>query len=166
VPDQNAGAERKMGHMGYRLYDRDVDEITYRAATIDDLAIDEEFVRLPGDLAYWNARHADALRAYLLAKLELESVEARVQIASREELFGEMSRPTEAAIHARVVVDALYVAARRALLETEVEKVRLVGICEAVRAKKECLISLGANLRAEMQGDPSLRVAAKTARDV
>jgi len=44
------------------------------ATTIEPLQIAEEYVRMPGDLAYWNGQYADAQEGYLRAKLRREAV--------------------------------------------------------------------------------------------
>lgn len=124
------------------------------AVTIVPEALEEEFVRLPGDLAYWNAKHADAVRDHLTAKAHYETVRARAAIAIRA---SSEKKPTEAAIQELLDVDDAVVGSRTALIETEVAKVRLAGRCEAIRAKRDALISIGAGIRAEMQGDPSIR---------
>jgi len=38
-----------------------------------------------------------------------------------------------------------------------VEKIRLYGVIDAVRTKRDMLISIGAQVRAEMESDPSIR---------
>jgi hypothetical protein len=51
---------------------------------IEPLALDEEFIRCPADIAYWNERYSDALNAFLLAEAEYERLEGVLWIEYRE----------------------------------------------------------------------------------
>lgn len=138
------------------LYDMEVDDFLSKSVRIEPLAINEEYVELPAMLAYWNARYADALRNHLKSKLNVERTEARLRIECREMLATE-GKVTESMVEAAVIKHPDMEIARLEAIEAEVEKVRLGGAAEAVRAKKDMLVSLGATMRAEMEGDPSLR---------
>jgi hypothetical protein len=142
----------------------DPDEYRRDCVRIEPLCMEEEFVRLPADLAHWNAQLSDAVRAFLLAKLNLEETEAKLTIVHREALIAENGKTTESQVAAAVTVDPKLHAARVMLIEAEVAKGRIGGFAEAVKAKRDMLISLGAQLRAEMQGDPSIRQTHANAR--
>jgi hypothetical protein len=75
----------------------------------------------------------------------------------REELLAKGDKATEKTVEASVECDAEYQEVRYRYVEAEAEKVRLAGIMEAMKSKKEMLISLGANLRVEMGSDPMIR---------
>lgn len=132
------------------------------AVEIEPLALQEEFIRVPSDLAHWNERYAHTLRSYLLAKAEVKELEARLSLEYRETL----EKPTERAIETSVDADSRMVEARLRLIEAEVAKVRTDGVLEAIRAKRDALVSLGAHIRAELQGDPSLRTQARGYREM
>lgn len=129
---------------------------------IEPLMLEEHFANLPGDLARFNELYAQALRKFLQAKRIHDREWSRIYLEMRES--GE--KKTETALKAEVEIDDTYQSARQAMVLAEVDKVRLGGIVEAIRAKKDALISLGANLRAEMSGSPSIRDRVRGARDV
>ncbi len=128
-----------------------------KSVKIDPLDIKGEFIRIPADLAFWNGRYADALREFLMAKADLEILKAQLMPLVRQALLDKGAKVTESIIESAVDGDAQVVEARDRLVNAEVEKARLYGTLDAIRSKKEMLISLGAHLRAELEGDPSLR---------
>jgi hypothetical protein len=123
---------------------------------INEIALNEEYVRIPADLAFWNAKYADAQKAFLLAKLRLETGEAKLYIFHRERMTTGKG-PTEAQVDAACKSDPAYEAMRRETIDAEAGMLAIRGTCEAVRTKREMLVSLGATMRAEMQGDPVIR---------
>lgn len=155
-----------------QLHDIEVDEYLAASVQVEPLALQEEFVKLPSDLAYWGERYARAWRAFNLAKIKRDRVAADLHTSLREALFeASKASATEAAtsggkvkvsakaptvgdIDAAVLVHPDMVAAEQEVLDTEVEKVRLWGVLEAIKCKKDMLVQLGAQARAEMQGNP------------
>jgi hypothetical protein len=148
------------------LHDLEVESYLADCVRIVPEVLNEEFVRLPADLAYWSARYADALRAHLTAKLNLNKVEARAHIECREQLLVEHSRPTESMVEAAVMEYEPLQAARLACIEAEVEKARVGGVVDAIRCKKDMVVSLGATIRAEMEHDPIVREAGKSGAEM
>lgn len=146
-------AEKRKTEM---LHDMEVDKYLHDCVALFPEAIGEEMTRLPADLAYWNARYADVLRAFLKAKLDEDRTFARVAIYCREEL-AQSGKVTEAMVTAAVEKHPDIEAARLATIEAEVEKVRLYGVLDAIRSKRDMLQSLGAQLRVEMEHDPVAR---------
>lgn len=146
-----------------------LDEYLEKCVTVRPESLEEEFRRLPAELAYWNAKYAAAYRALALAEAHRRSVTSRTHLEMRERLKSvteeelaktpkaKLRQPTVGDIEALVEGDELVILARRAELEAECEKVRIQGAVEAVRTKKDMLVSLGAHIRAEMEGDPVLR---------
>ena len=65
------------------LHDLEVDEYLADCVRLDDVALDEEFMRLPADLAYWTHKYAQAVDAYLRAKFEHERSAARLFLEAR-----------------------------------------------------------------------------------
>lgn len=137
-----------------------------RCVDIVPEAIQEEYVRLPADLAYWNARYARALKEFLTAKAGEKQMESMLSIKHRELIIDNGGKPTEKMVENAVNTDPKMIEARNLLVETEVEKARIWGLLDAVRSKKEMLISLGAHVRQEMEGDPMVRAAHADARRV
>jgi hypothetical protein len=121
-------------------------------------------VRVPADLAYWNAQYAAANERFLTAKIEAERTRSSLWLEHRAKLEDAGKKPTEKMVDAAVESDDRNYDARVALMRAEVEKGRLNGILDAVRTKRDMIVSIGAHQRAEMQGDPSLRALARNER--
>jgi hypothetical protein len=140
----------------------ELDSAVDAAVSIDPLDLQDEFRRIPADLARFNELYARALRRFLKSKARTEQVFSLVYLETREG----GAKATEAQIKAEVAMDDRYNSALEERIEAEVEKTRLGGILDALMAKKDSLISMGANLRAEMAGNPSIRDRQKGYRDV
>ncbi len=124
----------------------------------DPSLLQDEFVRLSADLATWNARYAEASEAYLEADTSFDFLAAELSREWRAEFVEGGTKHTEAGIKERVESDKRYLAARRARNSAEVEKTRMRGMVDAVQAKKDMIVSLGATIRMEMSSNPSLRM--------
>lgn len=127
------------------------------ATVIDPMDINNEYIRLPNDLATWNSVYADAVEQLLKAKLSLEVGEEEIRGQWRAKLQGEGAKITEGYLDECVTRDARYRVLRETANQAEVLKVRAAGVIGAIEAKRDMLVSLGANLRAEMQPAPSIR---------
>lgn len=164
--------------MAKKLHDLDVDDYLAECVAIEPTALEEEFVRLPADLAYWNERYSVAYKAQLRAELDRKRVEARLYLECRETLMQAAAReaepesgdtagtkavkrsvkaPTTDQIAAAVQRHPEMIAAQDRELDAEADSHHLRGVLDAVRSKKDALVSIGAQLRAEMQGDPVIR---------
>jgi len=146
------------------LQEIEVDAYLADTVQIEPLALEEEFIRLPADLAYWNERYSQAVRAFLISKIEVERCGARLHLEVRTRLMGvavpegaKSKGPTVADIEAAVESEPELQAARMRALDAEVDKVRLQGVLDAVRAKRDMLVQLGARARIEMEADPVIR---------
>ena len=166
------------------LHDIEVEQYLKDCVDIEPIGLEDEFVRLPADLAYWNHRFAEAVKELQRSKFVREQVYARRYQALREEL-GEASRvaaekaikggadakkvrikaPTVDDITAAVMADDEYAEAKGREIEAEGEKARLYGVVDAVRTKRDMVIQMGADRRVEMQGDPVLRDQVRGARE-
>lgn len=130
-------------------------------------ALEEEFVRVPGDMAYWNNLYANAYQLWLEAKLARELLYAQIYKSEKSRLLASSKgRVTEGEVESEVLADHAYQNARVREIQTESDKLRLHGIMEAIRSKRDMLISIGAHQRAEMQGDPTIRRQAAIGREV
>ena len=149
------------------IHDLEVDSFLKSCVTIDRQDFDQEFTRLPADLAYWNEKYAQSLHHYLNSKIDADRVYASLIIEHRERMRGidpdARKGPTVDAVKAAVEDDVRWEKAQEILVASEVRKVRVRGIVEAVMAKKDMLQSLGAKLRAEMQ-DPIVRAEVSARR--
>ena len=140
------------------LHDIQVDDYLYDSVNTDPLNLDDEFVRLPADLAYWHHKCSEALRTYQTAKLDTKRLEARLRIETREQQLAEGKKPTESTVDAAVEVSEEMYEARCALVALEATYERLRGIVDAVRVKKDMVVAIGNQLRAELS-DPIVRAA-------
>lgn len=142
--------------------------------------LQEEYVNIPAHLAYWGERHARALRQVLALETELarakdEQKERRamlwVQLYDERAEKGEktsekvMENMVDAHEDMRLAREGVLLA-RQKLDGAEAEKARLWSVCDALRTKKDMLVSLGAHVRAEMAHDPMIREHSATRREL
>jgi len=120
-------------------------------------AIQEEFVRMPADLGFWNERCADALRAHLLAKLAKDETHSRLYIHHRERMAAAGHKATETQVEAAIDTDPEMHEAQLRVVDTQVDYQRARGVVDAVSCKRDMLQSLGAHIRTEMEGDLVIR---------
>lgn len=141
------------------LHDREVDAYYFDSIYIQPEALQEEFARVSMDFAYWSAQATDAYEAQQMAELDVKRAKARLYVVNRTTL--EMESPngktTEAQVEAAVVNDPEMVAAEITRIQADVARDRAKLTLEAIRIKKDMLVSLGAHERTEMQGDPTIR---------
>lgn len=127
---------------------------------IDPDGLDEEFIRTPADLAYWNERVTLAVEERERAKVERERVEGALMINPEfleaiERLVGK--KPNLDQLKGAIAQDAGYKEAKRREIDAEVEKTRCKGVVDALVTKRDMLISAGAHIREEMRQDLRLR---------
>jgi hypothetical protein len=139
------------------LRDIEIDDYLAEVVRIEPLALEEEFVRLPSDLAYWNERYAQAMRAHLVAEIDRNRLCAQLRIECRERILLTLPKATESMVESAVEMDQRNFDAKMRAIEAEVDEKRLRGVLDAVRTKRDMLISLGAHVRIEMEHDPVIR---------
>lgn len=130
-------------------------------------ALQEEFMRMPADVAYWNERANKALRSYLDAEVARKHTAARLYAEEKARLIlgaAGGKAPTVGDIESAIECHPDLVVARQLEIETEAEKERLRGVMEALRVKRDMIIQLGSMLRIEMERDPVIREDARVAR--
>lgn len=140
------------------------DDYLRSCVDIDASDIQAEFQRIPGDLAYWNMQYATALREYLRAELTRKITWARLEPVTRAAIIEKGGKPTDTQVKSAVEANSDYIAAQEHEVECEVRKNEVYGFLDSIRSKKEMLISLGAQMRAELEGDPLLRETTKAVR--
>ncbi len=119
--------------------------------------IQGEYERLPGQLARALGVYADAAKDVLRLECEVKRVYAEVYLRTKVVLQGRTPKATESVVEATVESTKMYNAACMSLVEAQGRKLKANTEVEALRAKKDMLISLGAHIRAELGGDLSLR---------
>jgi hypothetical protein len=116
--------------------------------------IQEEFTRLSADMAYWGQRYADAYRLALDTEMERKRVYGQrfFDLAVELEVSSKKGKaPTADERKHAVEFDVAYLAARSRENRAEAEKIRLYGVLDAIKAKRDMLISLAAQQRAERE---------------
>lgn len=138
----------------------DLEEYRRACVRIEPMAIQDEFIRVPADLAYWSESHSNLYREWQLAKFAREQEWGAAMARARASLSSEKQGgrgPTVDQVEAEAVNDPKYVEAKRNEVYLEAETKRLVGMVDAVRTKRDMLVSLGAHIRAEMEHEPTIR---------
>jgi len=140
------------------IHDMEVDAYLKECVSIDRTDLNGEFMRVSADMAYWNEQYAQVVREFHHAKLDASNEEALLRIEHRARLEDDpdVKRVTESMVESAVTQDDRYQRSRRLRIEAEVEKTRVGGIVDSIRSKRDMLVSLGAMVRAEMKGDPSV----------
>lgn len=147
-----------------KLHDLDVDDYLAECVNMVPEALEEEFCRLPADMAYWAERASAAARDLLVAEREKKRVGARLLLEERDRANDEKPKPTVDEIHARVELREEYIEAVDEHIEAEVEAERLKHVVHTIRAKKDMLVSIGMLTQAELRADPSIRDAREAER--
>lgn len=132
-------------------------ETSNEVTRIDPLLIRSEYVRLPGDYAYWNGQYADAIEASLKAELRRKTTEARLSIHFRSNLGSEGAKVTEGIIKERVESSEEWTNVKLEEIEAIAKREKLRGTVEALRTKREMLVSLGAHIRQEQEANPFVK---------
>lgn len=133
------------------------DEALEDVFDIDPLDLQDAFCNTPAQLAYWSGKYATAYRKAAAAKANEKQVAGAYREVARDRANAIRGKATEGDVAAQLEgIDEVQVA-REATIEAEYEKVRVFGIVDAIRTKKEMLISVGAHVRAEMDHDPTIR---------
>lgn len=135
------------------LHDMEVEDYLAKSVQVEPMALQEEYTQVGSDLAYWGRKHADALKAYKLAYITRKRTEARVYMEARAAARESGEKITDPGLEAKVALSEEAFQARLAEATAEAEEVNLKSVFTAVQAKKEMLISMGAHIRKEMDGD-------------
>ncbi len=144
-----------------------MDDYLKASTRIESFDLEAEFTRLPADLAYWSEQYAQAYGEWRAAELELERTVATLSLAIRDELQTQTKgRVTGAEVENVLHSTDPYRDARTVELTAETRKVRFHGIVAAIQAKKDMIVSLGAHMRAELAGAPSIRTQAYVDREM
>jgi len=124
---------------------------------IDPTRLGHEYTTLPGYVAFWATRHADAVYAAHQAKDALKGVRARVWQRAHDERWGVYTagmtkqRPTEKLVESVTEQDPEVVEAQERLSVAQHERDRIGAVLQALEVKASMLISLGADRRTELK---------------
>lgn len=151
----------------------------YDRLKIDPLALEGEFINCASNIAWLGAKHGAALRAYLHAKIGSKKLWALLLIQAREDLSAEQDarqttedaaaekagkkptrvkeRVTVGEVESRAGTYPMWLDQQMAEAEAEVAMTIAKTNLTAMLAKRDMLVQMGANVRAEMERDPTIR---------
>jgi hypothetical protein len=135
--------------------------ITYHASLEDDITIDSqdldnEFLNQARKYAWWAMVSELAKDLVARRKYELDMLYAQLDQKKRATALANKFKMTEKMVENEVITDVSYQEAKRDYLQAKQWYGLLQAGREAFAQRKEMLISLGANYRAEGQADPVL----------
>jgi hypothetical protein len=116
-------------------------------ATIDAADLSEEIRTMPPKIYRYNQMWADAHKTAQRLERTVSEVKAEEYLRLRQE----ESKVTEAHMKALIDVSKKVAAAYDAWLEAERDANTLKGVLESLRARKDSLVTLSANQRAEQK---------------
>jgi hypothetical protein len=122
-----------------------------------DVDLDAEFRRVAGDLHYWAAEAAAAEEQVYLAKTAAARSYADAVLRARSRLESEARKPTEKILDAEAEADEAVAYEQSRYAAALRRRSELRGLVDAIIAKRDMLISLGATERAQMTMDPTIR---------
>jgi hypothetical protein len=147
---------------------------------IDPMALDHEFITCASNIAYLGAKHGHALREHLRAKIRTKKLQALLLIQARDDLEGRREELqdeenalalkekrkakdvklsiTESTVEANARQMPQWVDTEEAEIEAEVAASIAKTNLTASLAKRDMLVQMGANVRAEMERDPTIRL--------
>lgn len=115
-------------------------------------SVKEAYSRMPGEIASAAEAYAQASDAALRAKHQRDTKHAAVYLEIVEESERMMEKkPPEGVLKARIYNNVDYQDACTAYHDAELAKGNAQAVMEALRTKREMLISLGAHVRQELQ---------------
>lgn len=117
---------------------------------VEHEALRQEFIRLPADLAYWGERYAVAVRDHLAAEHNRKVTYAKVHLIVKEQAALKGQKISEKDTESWVEQTPEVIAARAEEIEAEGTMHLARSRRDAVAAKKDMIVSLGATARAEM----------------
>ncbi len=129
------------------------DDEVRKATGIEPEAIQEEYVRVPDDLRHFRKLLSQAKADAERADLSQEQVEASLRTKFRTDSSGfkrgDPEYMTADDIDGAIEGDTRRLQVAHKAIEARQLRDELLGICEAIKAKQEMVVNLGADLREE-----------------
>ena len=123
---------------------------------IDRFNLNEEFTKHSERFAWYATAYELAQSYENRLKVDLERLYALLDIKVRGTMTQQGMRITEKKVENAVITDNTYMDLMDRYQSAKEQTGVLKAARDAMYAKKDVLVSLGANIRAEMQSDPSL----------
>ena len=117
---------------------------------IDALDLEGQFRKCPALIYRFAALEADAQQVMLTAKAQMEQAEARAY-GKQKSLLTAKGKPTVDEVKAAVTLDPEFVAAQTFHITAETNARKLKGMVTALLSKRDMLVQLGSNQRAQLQ---------------
>lgn len=122
----------------------------------EDLAIrienlNEDIARQPGLFSYYHEQFRQAEEAYKHAKLRAEIYEAALDRQVRDQALARSEKITETIVEKRIRAVPGWFEHQKEVIQADAAVNQLKGVVEALRQKKDMLVTVAANARAEMQ---------------
>ncbi len=136
---------------------QETDREIRRATSIEPTAIQEEYCAVPSDLYRFASLVSERDELLDHAEQQLKSYEARRAVEIVEAVPVDEKPPGEAKIVAQIRKEKGWGEAVREVSRARRAKADAFAVLEAIRAKKEMLISLGATQRLELEREALIR---------
>jgi hypothetical protein len=129
-----------------------------RATGVIPEAIQEEYATVSSDLAHWGIARSRAARSLSEAELVLETWLAKYIDAARKAAEAKGGRaPGVDGLKEAAKADPMYEELARAVIDAAEVKENAGAIVSAISAKKEMLVSLGADLRLDKEREAFIK---------
>lgn len=119
---------------------------------IDSFLLEEQYSEHSSNYSYWNDVYVDAYRTWRMSKDKIKEVYAeRYEIVRNKLEKTKKGKVTVKEVEIDIERDPIYLKAKANEIEADAEKERWKGRLEALRSRKDMLISLGAHVREEIK---------------
>jgi len=124
---------------------------------IDKFDVSSEFIKHSETYGWYSTAYELAMDYEARIKSKLERVYALIDVRVRAQMNNASVRITEKKVENTVITDPEYVELQSLYQDAKRDTGLLKAARDAMQAKKDCLISLGANMRAEWSSEPSIK---------
>ncbi len=133
------------------IHDEEFEDLLVASVTIDEHDLAREYYRVATDTAYWCRRLAQLEGDYLRSKTALRQAQAEGFLFASSELTVAGKKPTQAYLEAYVETMASVKRAHDVYAQVTQDRKEAQGYVDAVAAKRDMLIQVGATRRQEMK---------------
>jgi hypothetical protein len=142
----------------------DPDQVREVVSIGNETEINNDMTAIPGHVAYYGGCYADAKSRQRQVKRELEVVESQLYIEYKGATMSNGKPATDEFVKASTILDPRFTRAAQAMDAVTLHVEKVGNVCDALQTKREMLISLGANYRAEMRPSPSINGETTTSK--
>lgn len=121
--------------------------------------IQSEYTRIMNEFGYYLSVATEAHRDYLMAKASLENFRAKLFASTKRKLEDDGEKSGDKLVEQMVRADSRLEAKVQDVIEAQISREQTHNACTILSTKRDMLISLGAHVRTEMGGIPTLREA-------